>query len=199
MWMKRKWPTVWNVIKCVRNDTKQLWWRQQECESRNETCICEYNGTNCDGNNKCAIRKIKLWFDDWRMIWETCAELILWCLKLNWKKTMWHWCTRKTLQPELTMITNKNVCQNTEIDCDRWCVYRNLVCLCCDRWRNPKPICGNIFQSSVTLWTLILIMRIMWLKGCVWMTLKNFWAIYDARRNLPKRFYYAIRCFCLLL
>ena len=37
----------------VRNDTKQLWWwKQQECESINETCICEYNDTNCDENSE---------------------------------------------------------------------------------------------------------------------------------------------------
>ena len=140
----------------MRNDAKQLWWKQQECEIINETCICDYTHTICE--NEIVF-----------LIWGTCAKLIIVVSEIELKNNVTLVYKKKTCNLNWQWLLIKVYVSgwNVEMDCDRWCVYRNFVCLCCGRWRNPKPICGNIFQSSVTLWTLILIMQIMWLKSCV--------------------------------
>ena len=83
--------------------------------------------------------------------------------------------------------------------CDTMTYYLNLnVCDCLCRLKDIKLCCGKTHLSSVTQWTHMLVMQIMWLKLCAWKTLMNMLTTCDARRNLPKRFYYAIRCFCVL-
>ena len=60
----------------MRNNTKQLWWEQQECikerqESINEiceifwseTCICTHNDTNCDG--KSNVQNVLVYDANW--------------------------------------------------------------------------------------------------------------------------------------
>ena len=104
----------------------------------------------------------------WNMCWKLCAY---YCLAKCFEKWLW----------------------NNGILSGILKIWMFVIVLC--RLKDIELYCGKTHLNSVTQWTRMLVMQTMWLRDCAWKTLRNMLIICDARRSLPKRFYYAIRFF----